>query len=66
MIDDAETIYLDGNSLRRLPHATRERIASLVDQWGTELVSGWHDWIELPARVGDLIAEAVLGARRAR
>ena len=26
-------------------------------------MSGWHDWIELPARVGDLIAEAVLGAR---
>jgi kynureninase len=63
VIDDAETIYLDGNSLGRLPHATRERIASLVDQWGTELVSGWPDWIELPARVGDLIAEAVLGAR---
>jgi kynureninase len=62
VIDDAETIYLDGNSLGRLPHATRERVASLVDQWGTELVSGWHDWIELPGRVGDLIAEAVLGA----
>ncbi|MGH3101872.1 MAG: kynureninase, partial [Thermoleophilia bacterium] len=62
VIDDAETIYLDGNSLGRLPHATRERVATLVDQWGTELVSGWHNWIELPARVGDLIAEAVLGA----
>jgi kynureninase len=63
VIDDPETIYLDGNSLGRLPLATRTRIAGLVDQWGTELVSGWHDWIELPARVGDLIAEAVLGAR---
>ncbi len=63
VIDDPRTIYLDGNSLGRLPHATRARIGALVDQWGTELVSGWHDWIELPARVGDLIAEAVLGAR---
>ena len=63
VIDDAETIYLDGNSLGRLPHATRERLASVVDQWGSELVSGWHEWIELPARVGDLIADAALGAR---
>jgi kynureninase len=63
VIDDPETIYLDGNSLGRLPLSTRTRIAGLVDQWGAELVSGWHDWIELPARVGDLIAEAVLGAR---
>ena len=28
-----------------------------------ELVSGWHDWIDVPARVGDLLAEHVLGAR---
>jgi kynureninase len=63
VIDDPETIYLDGNSLGRLPAATRSRIAGLVDQWGGELVGGWHDWIELPARVGDLIADAVLGAR---
>ena len=64
MIDDAETIYLDGNSLGRLPHATRER-TSLVDQWGTELERlGRLD--RVAARVGDLIAEAVLGARLAR
>ena len=24
---------------------------------------GWHDWIDAPARVGDLLAEHVLGAR---
>src|ERR1700741_3566251 len=58
VIDDPETIYLSGNSLGRLPHATRSRLGMLVDQWGTELVSGWHDWIELPARGGDLIAQA--------
>jgi kynureninase len=63
VIEDPELIYLDGNSLGRLPRATRARIGALVDQWGSELVSGWHDWIELPSRVGDLIAEAVLGAR---
>ena len=55
-------IYLDGNSLGRLPLATRDRLAATVAQWGGELVSGWHDWIDAPARVGDLLAEHVLGA----
>jgi kynureninase len=64
VIEDPDRIYLDGNSLGRLPIATRARIAELVDTWGTELVGGWHDWIDLPERVGDLIGEAVLGAQR--
>jgi kynureninase len=63
VIDDPETIYLDGNSLGRLPRATRERITELTDQWGSELVRGWHDWIDLPERVGDRLATGVLGAR---
>ncbi len=63
VIDDPDTIYLDGNSLGRLPLATRERLHATVDQWGSELVSGWHEWIELPERAGDLLASEVLGAR---
>ena len=63
VIDDPETIYLDGNSLGRLPVATRERLSELTAQWGSELVGGWHDWIDLPERVGDLLASGVLGAR---
>jgi kynureninase len=63
VIDDPETIYLDGNSLGRLPVATRERLSELAAQWGAELVGGWHEWIELPERIGDLLATAVLGAR---
>jgi kynureninase len=61
--DDPDLIYLDGNSLGRLPLATRDRLAAVVAQWGEQLVSGWHDWIDVPARVGDLLAEHVLGAR---
>ena len=63
VIDDPDTLYLDGNSLGRLPLATRERLRAAVDQWGSELVSAWHDWIELPERAGDLLAADVLGAR---
>ena len=61
MIDDEHRIYLDGNSLGRLPKGTRERLHRVVDQWGTELVGGWHDWIEAPRRTGDALAE-VIGA----
>ena len=63
VIDDPETIYLDGNSLGRLPVATRELLGALVDQWGSRLVRGWHDWIDLPERVGDELARVALGAR---
>jgi kynureninase len=63
VIDDPDLLYLDGNSLGRLPIATRERLRAAVDQWGSELVSGWHEWIELPERAGDLLATEVLGAR---
>jgi kynureninase len=63
VIDDPETIYLDGNSLGRLPVATRDWLGALVDQWGSRLVGGWHDWIDLPERVGDELARVALGAR---
>ena len=63
VLGDGDRIYLDGNSLGRLPVATRERLRADVDRWGERLVSGWPDWIDVPARVGDLLAAHVLGAR---
>lgn len=62
-IGDPDTIYLDGNSLGRLPLVTRERLAARVEQWAGELIEGWEEWIDLPERVGDQLAEHVLGAR---
>ena len=62
VFSDEERIYLDGNSLGRLPVATRDRLRDLVEEWGDRLVSGWPDWIDAPARVGDALAEGVLGA----
>ena len=63
VVTDEERIYLDGNSLGRLPIATRDRLRDLVEEWGDRLVSAWPDWIDAPARVGDALAERVLGAR---
>jgi kynureninase len=61
VIADPHRLYLDGNSLGRLPRGTRERLHRVIDQWGSELVSGWAEWIEAPTRTGDALAE-VLGA----
>jgi kynureninase len=61
-IPDPNRIYLDGNSLGRPPAATRERLAAMVDEWGDRVVSAWPDWIDEPARVGDLLGGELLGA----
>jgi kynureninase len=61
-IADERRLYLDGNSLGRLPIATRERLHAVVDAWGERLVTGWADWVDAPARVGDRIAAGLLGA----
>lgn len=63
VIDDPQRIYLDGNSLGRLPVATRDKLSALVSEWGTRLVGGWEEWIDAPTRVGDQLAQGVLGAR---
>ncbi len=60
VIADPELLYLDGNSLGRLPVATRARLHAVIDQWGTELVGGWETgWLEAPRRAGDAIAPIV-------
>jgi kynureninase len=57
-------VYLDGNSLGRLPRATAERLARVVaEQWGRRLIRGWDEgWLELPIEVGDRLGAAALGA----
>src|SRR3954468_4372762 len=60
---DPELIYLDGNSLGRLPQASAERITRVVrDEWGSDLIRSWEHWVDLPRRTGDLIGSALLGA----
>jgi kynureninase len=62
-IDD-ELVYLDGNSLGRLPRATVDRLAQTVsEQWGGRLIRGWDEgWMELPLTIGNRLGAAALGA----
>ncbi len=63
VIADDLVAYFDGNSLGRLPIATRERLESFVaSEWGVDLIRGWADrWVDLPVVVGDEIG-ALVGA----
>jgi kynureninase len=64
VIADPGTVYLDGNSLGRLPRATGPRLASVVaDEWGAGLIRSWSRWIELAGEVGDEIAAGIVDAR---
>jgi kynureninase len=64
VIADPDLIYLDGNSLGRLPVRTAERLARAArEEWGRGLVRSWSDWVDLPRQVGDLLGIRLLQAR---
>lgn len=58
---DPELIYLDGNSLGRLPRATVDLQRRAVEEaWGDGLIRGWNrGWIDLGSRIGEKIARLV-------
>jgi kynureninase len=62
-VQQGDLIYMDGNSLGRLPRATVERMRAVVEQeWGQHLIRGWnHGWYQAPQRIGEKIAQ-LLGA----
>jgi kynureninase len=64
VFSDLSLVYLDGNSLGRLPRTTVDRLAAVVgEEWGDELIRGWDRWIDEPGRVGDLLATQILGTQ---
>ena len=64
VFNDSDLIYLDGNSLGRLPKTTAALATDLVHrQWGERLIRGWNEtWFVAPERIGAKIA-SVIGAR---
>ena len=56
--DDEGLLYLDGNSLGRLPKRAETLVARTVrGEWGGRLIRGWNDgWVDAPRRIGDKLA----------
>ena len=61
VINDPDLIYLDGNSLGRLPKATIPHLQDLIEnQWGNQLIEGWNQgWFEKPTQLGSKIAQLI-------
>jgi kynureninase len=59
-----DLVYLDGNSLGRLPRDTPARVAQVIrDQWGQRLIRAWSEgWMQLPLTLGDRLGSELLGA----
>jgi kynureninase len=56
-------LYLDGNSLGRMPRETPAALTRVVEQeWAGGLVGSWSAWIGHATRLGDMLAAGVLGA----
>lgn len=64
VITDPLLIYLDGNSLGRLPVATVTYLDKAIkEQWGDRLIRSWNEgWYQQSMRLGKKIAQ-IIGAR---
>lgn len=58
---EPELIYMDGNSLGRLPKRAIKRLKEVVEyEWGERLIRGWGEgWFTAPQRLGGKIAPLV-------
>jgi kynureninase len=61
VLPDPALIYLDGNSLGRLPQASTELSQRVVAHtWGDRLIRSWNEgWFDLPERIGAKIARLI-------
>jgi kynureninase len=63
VINEPSMIYLDGNSLGRLPRKTVDYTENAIrEQWGTRLIRSWNEgWYLQSVRLGKKIAQ-IIGA----
>lgn len=63
VINDPDLIYMDGNSLGRLPVQTVDTLDTTIrEQWGERLVRSWNEgWYHHSSRLGKKIAQ-IIGA----
>ncbi len=61
VIDDPNLIYLDGNSLGRLPKRSIDFMKNTIEEeWGKRLIRVWNDgWVNTPTELGAKIAKLV-------
>jgi kynureninase len=61
VIDDPNLIYLDGNSLGRLPKRTMNFMRDAIEEeWGKQLIGVWNrGWVDAPTVLGAKIARLV-------
>lgn len=64
VVEDPDLLYLDGNSLGRLPRAAIDRVDEVVaNEWGVRLIRSWNEgWWDAPVRLGEVLAP-IVGAR---
>ncbi len=64
VISDPDLVYMDGNSLGRLPKRTARILQEVVEHgWGERLIRVWNDgWFNAPSDIGSRIA-SLIGAQ---
>jgi kynureninase len=64
VITDPHLLYLDGNSLGRLPKRSAAHLRQVTEHsWGERLIRGWgEEWFTAPQRIGAKIAR-LIGAK---
>ena len=55
-------LYMDGNSLGRQPQATGDLVTKVLAEWRDEMIIAWREWIGVPRRIGDAIAQGIVEA----
>jgi kynureninase len=57
---DPSLVYLDGNSLGRMPAASAALASKLQERWADRLIRGWNDgWAGLPLTIGEKVSQVI-------